>query len=609
MLPPLLARFAGAAALVSLPALPSSASAVQEAPRDGLEALATVRVGLNPHQIVFSPDGERAYVAAAGSDRIAVVDARTYRVRSSIDAEGTPLGLAVLGSGASLAVARFGSDRLVRIGANAGAVLDEIDVGGAPSLIVGPLPGQTFLISSEQTNRLLVLDGGAFELRGSFPVGARPFPPGATSDGSVVLVPAYDDGTVTRVDLPSGRVAWTTPVGARPSGGAVLPGDTVYAVAVRGEDRLALLDVRSGAVVGEVRDGIGEGPFSVVVSPALRVAFVNNTASHDVSVVDLESLSVVGRVPVPEIPIVMAVHPNGGTLWVSSEGEDALTVLAVPDTYRLPQPQGSPGTDVWLAHLQARDGWVELGDPARITDRDGYDNQPHILPGGKTLLYTSIDRAGQADIWQADLASGTTQPFTRTDGESEYSATLMPDGEGISVIRVEQDGTQRLWRFDMTGQNPSLLVEDVAPVGYQAWGAPDQVAVFVLGDPPTLQLVDLTAGTTRLLAERVGRSLHSLPGRAAISFVQFDESGEGLIRAVDVATGVVTTLTRARPGSQDYAWTPEAVLLMAEGSVLYQWTPAGDWRVVTDLAEWGLGEITRLAVSPEGDRLALVAAR
>ena len=609
MAPRPLARLAGAAALVSLPAMSPFGAIAQEAPPDGLAALASVDVGLNPHQIVFSRDGSRAYVAAAGSDRITIVDARTHRVRSTIDAEGTPLGLAVLGGGASLAVARFGSDRLVRVGANAGAVLEEVDVGGAPSLIVGPLPGETFLISSEQTNRLLVLDGAAFELLGSIPVGARPFPPAATSDGAIALVPAYDDGTVTRVDLPAGRVAWTTPVGERPSGGAVLPGDTLYAAAVRGDDRLALLDVRSGAVVGEIRDGIGDGPFSVVVSPALRVAFVNNTASHDISVVDLESLLVIQRVAVPEIPIVMAVHPDGGTLWVSSEGEDALTVLEVPDSYRRPPSQGPPGTDIWVAGLHPRDGWLELGDLARITDRDGYDNQPHILPGGQTLLYTSIDTAGQADIWQADLVSGATTPFTRTPAESEYSAALMPDGEGVSVIRVEEDGTQRLWRFDMAGQNPSLLVEGVAPVGYQVWASAHQVAVFVLGDPPTLQLVDLTSGSTRMLARRVGRSLHSFPGRRAISFVQFDESGEGLIRAVDVATGIVTTLTPARAGSQDYAWTPDAVLLMAEGSVLYQWKPTGDWRIVADLAQWGLGEITRLAVSPEGDRLALVATR
>lgn len=46
----------------------------------------------------------------------------------------------------------------------------------------------------------------------------------------------------------------------------------------------------------------------------------------------------------------------------------------------------------------------------------------------------------------------------------------------------------------------------------------------------------------------------------------------------------------------------------AEGAILYQYDPAGSdgWQQIADLAP--LRDITRLAVSPSGDRLALVAA-
>ncbi len=578
----------------------------------GLTPRVTVQVGLNPHQIVFSPDGARAYVAAAGSDRITILDSGTAQVRTYLEVPGTPLGLAVLDGGSSLVVSRFGSDRLARIGASAGALLEELHVGGAPSLLLGPFRGQRLLVSSEATDRLLVVDAGAFQLESSVPVGQRPFPPSATADGRVALVPGYDDGTVTRVDVGAGQAVWQLEVGDRPSGGAVLPGDTLYAVAIRGEDRVALVDIDGGRVVGEVRRGIGDEPFSVVVSPVLRVAFVNNTASHDISVIDLTTFEVVERVPVPEIPIVMAVHPDGGSLWVSSEGQDGLTVLDIPTSYRrdaVAALQGPGGTDIWVADLADREGALSLGPVRRVTDRAGYDNQPHLLPGGRVLLYTSVDGRGQADIWRADLESTVTEPFARTAPESEYSAALMPDGRSISVVRVESDSTQRLWRFDRDGDHPELVIADVAPVGYHAWAGETVVAVFVLGDPPTLQLVDVESGGARIVAERVGRSLHRIPNREAISFVQFDENGTATIRAVDVATGVTTTLVPARQGSQDHAWTPDGVLLMAEGSELHTWTPEGGWRFVVDLAPQGLREITRLAVSPEGEVLALVANR
>ncbi len=66
--------------------------------------------------------------------------------------------------------------------------------------------------------------------------------------------------------------------------------------------------------------------------------------------------------------------------------------------------------------------------------------------------------------------------------ESEYSATPLPDGSGLSVIRVEADSTQRLWRFDMDGANGSVVLEDVAPVGYHAWADQRTLVMFVLGE-------------------------------------------------------------------------------------------------------------------------------
>jgi hypothetical protein len=56
------------------------------------------------------------------------------------------------------------------------------------------------------------------------------------------------------------------------------------------------------------------------------------------------------------------------------------------------------------------------------------------------------------------------------------------------------------------------------------------------------------------------------------------------------------------------AWTPDGTLLMAVNSTLYRWR-SGDpnWTVVANLGGFGLRNVTRLAVSPKGDRLAIVA--
>jgi len=316
---------AAAREILSRPAAPGQA--------DGFRILARLKVGLNPHQIAFSPSGRTAFVAAAGSDRIVRVDVPSLRVTGFVPVEETPLGVAVL-SGEDLLFTRFQGDRVQKLPWDQGGGGSSLAVGGGPSLLVGPLPDRSYLVSAERSNGLCVVEPGRGKCTHTYPTGARPFPPAATSDGRLAFVPGYDGGGVTVVDLWNERVLETVPVGLHPSGGAVLPGDIDYAVAVRGEDRIAFLNTASHQVVDSLSWGIGSSPFSVVTAPDGRLAFVNNTASHDVSVIALPERRVVARVPVGEIPIVMAVHPSGRTLWVSCEGSHEVDVVAIPDRWR-----------------------------------------------------------------------------------------------------------------------------------------------------------------------------------------------------------------------------------------------------------------------------------
>ncbi|MDT8370169.1 MAG: hypothetical protein RQ745_13265, partial [Longimicrobiales bacterium] len=304
---------------------------------DDFRVLASLDVGLNPHQISFSEDGRTAWIAAAGSNAVTVLDVPGFEVVGSIPVPGVPLGVVPTPDGLDLAVARFVAGGVVRL-ARAGSPLggDRLTGAGA-SLLAGPYRGEMgdrYLLSVESADSVYVFDAAGFTFRAAYPVGRRPFPGAATSDFRKAFVPGYDDGTVTVIDLYNDRVLERVEVGANPSGGSVLPGDAEYAVVVRGEDRIALINAASHRVTGEIREGIGESPFSLVVAPNGRLGFVNNTVSHDVSVIDLETRRVIARLPMPEQPIVMAVHPSGETLWVASEGEDRLTVVTIPESYR-----------------------------------------------------------------------------------------------------------------------------------------------------------------------------------------------------------------------------------------------------------------------------------
>jgi dipeptidyl aminopeptidase/acylaminoacyl peptidase len=283
--------------------------------------------------------------------------------------------------------------------------------------------------------------------------------------------------------------------------------------------------------------------------------------------------------------------------------------------------QPPPDTDIFVVELKSVAGKLEFSQPVNITHRVGYDNQPSFLPDGQTLLFTSQRENDQTDIFRYDFKTNSTTQLTHTP-ESEYSPTLMPGGRFFSVVRVEADKTQRLWKFPLAGSGAtaSLVLENVKPVGYHLWLDARTLALFVLGDektrqPNTLQLVTLDkmrpiAIEESTLHTNIGRSLQRVPrAPSSFSFVHKSAPNEWLIKIVDVQAHRTSTVTKTLPGSEDLAWLPDGSILMARDSKLFRFDPAHDqdWREIADFASAGLHKITRLALSPKADRLALVA--
>jgi len=286
-----------------------------------------------------------------------------------------------------------------------------------------------------------------------------------------------------------------------------------------------------------------------------------------------------------------------------------LTSLAV--TAQTTQPAVAT-EDIFVVDVKVNKGKLEFGQPANITDRAGYDNQPGFLPDGQSLLYTSMREGEQTDIYRYDFKTRQTTRLTSTP-EGEYSPTVMPGGKFFSVIRVERDKTQRLWKFPLAGGEPGLVLPAIKPVGYHLWLDERTLALFILGaegKPNTLQLVPTDMTFLDVIHVNIGRALHTIPRRAAFSFVHKISPDEWFVKAFDLKTKRSTILIKTLPGSEDLVWTPDGTLLMAQDSKLFQWNPAApatDWQQIADFSAAGLKKITRLAVSPKANRLALVA--
>ena len=227
-----------------------------------------------------------------------------------------------------------------------------------------------------------------------------------------------------------------------------------------------------------------------------------------------------------------------------------------------PPPAGvqQPATEIYLAPMKFGPAGPLVGPARNVTENPGrYDNQPFFGSDGRTMLFTSNRDGKQTDIYFLELPTRQMRQFTRT-AESEYSPTVMPDDAGVSAIRVEADGTQRLWKFGELGGGPTLVLPGVKPAGYHAWIDAGRVAVYVLGTPATLQIVEVASGKTDTVASDIGRALLRRP-TGTITFVHREN---GVVHREGVRPRRAGRSDRWSPAldgnpEQDAAWGPDGI--------------------------------------------------
>ena len=284
----------------------------------------------------------------------------------------------------------------------------------------------------------------------------------------------------------------------------------------------------------------------------------------------------------------------------------------------------APSTDIWIAPLsvarpserKARGGVrvvhdIHVGDAVNVTRRIGYDNQPRFTGDSKHFLYVQSEERGGTDVYRYDLEGERSVRITETL-ESEYSPTPMGrTRDGFAAVRVESDSTQRLWRFDSDGSNPRLVLAHVDSVGYFEWLDKNTVALFVVGNPHTLRLVDVASELEIVEAADIGRALLRSP-RGGLTFLvhvpQSDPPAYEFFSWTE-SRPFPTLLVPAYGTGQDAVWIGET-LVMAEGSTLYAARPfeGPSWLPLVDLAPYGLSAITRITASPDRKWLAIVSA-
>ncbi len=254
------------------------------------------------------------------------------------------------------------------------------------------------------------------------------------------------------------------------------------------------------------------------------------------------------------------------------------------------------------------------GSARLITDRAGYDNQPHFINKNQ-LAFSSQDEKGMHDIILYNFESGNFTNMTRTQERSEFSPRITDCGQYISAVTVESDSSQRLWLYPVNMGEPEILYDDIEPVAYYAWYN-NIAAMMVLGDPNRL-VYPYSRDSVAVVGENVGRNIEKRPKTSQITYL--DMGGNVVIngkstyeiKSYDLENNEETDFGVAISGSEDFIWIDKHKLLMASGQDLYikNTKKSRDWVKIASVSLPNYGKISRMTLSPKADKLVLVMER
>src|SRR6185436_10740686 len=165
-----------------------------------------------------------------------------------------------------------------------------------------------------------------------------------------------------------------------------------------------------------------------------------------------------------------------------------------------------PDTDIFLSEMSVEKGKLKFSVPLNITHRTGSENQPAFSPDGKSLLYVSVIDTTQSDIYKYMIESGKTSQVTHSK-ESEYSPTYSADGKKFSMVRVDRDSGQRFYEAALDDVKHPVVVPSTDSVGYFCRLNDSLLAMFVVGETSTLQLLNTKTNTRKTICRNPGRCI------------------------------------------------------------------------------------------------------
>ncbi|MFE2873735.1 IPT/TIG domain-containing protein [Embleya sp. NPDC059259] len=295
--------------------------------------------------------------------------------------------------------------------------------------------------------------------------------------------------TLIAAGLVAGMVGRATPAAA------ARPGVSAY-VANSGSNTVSVIDTANNTTTATIP--VGRGPYGLAANHAGTRVYVADFDDAGISVIDTATDTVIGTIGTGGKPFAMAVDPTDRRLWVA-QGNAVLVVDTVTNTVAATIPVGTNP----IAVLVAPDG-------------------AHVY---------AVNNAGR-NVSVIDPATATVGATITLPGSPD-GAALSPDGTHLYAV----DDQSGLWTLDLTAGGAltaTVPITDASNVAVNAAGTRAYVSAF----PAAVKVVDLTTNTVTDTVP-VGSYPANLTLHVAGGFVYTTNAVSGDVSVIDTASAAV----------------------------------------------------------------------
>jgi YVTN family beta-propeller protein len=279
-----------------------------------LEVTGTIPLGRGkPNRIVFHPEGRFAWVVYDKSRDLGIIDVEARKLVKRVKIGGNPYNLAFTPDGRYLYVLDWSSetsgDEVIVYDLKAERIETRIEVSTWPAHGIFTRDGSRFYVSGETAGDLTIIDTANRNVAGRIVHGGGDAMGLAlSSDGKMLYAAAGENKVVLKIDTATQKVVGEIPLpGVVHEATLTLDGRFLYAT-LRKANRVIVVRTADDKIVATVpQKGY---PDLVIMEPTGRYALVTNRYADHVAVIDLTTHKEVRAIPVGKAPHGMALRPR-----------------------------------------------------------------------------------------------------------------------------------------------------------------------------------------------------------------------------------------------------------------------------------------------------------